>query len=104
MADNQQLPMFRIKTGPGAPETQSRYVDMPSEEEAARNRLAATLESDEMTYGRLAEQLEVSKGVLWRFINDPDYEPRDNEIRKKLGLREIIKIRSKRNHLGRFSK
>ena len=60
------------------------------------------------------------KGMKWREISAlPEYDgippgslcafykgkwiPKDNKVRRQLGLTEIITVESKRNHLGRFT-
>lgn len=54
-------------------------------------------------YGPLADELGVSKGVLWKFCNT-DYIPMDPEIRRKLNISEPEFIPQYRNPLGRFEK
>ena len=46
-------------------------------------------------------EFEVPKIVVWRIAND-GYEPQKNEIRRALGLSEIIIIRQKRDTKGRY--
>jgi len=46
------------------------------------NRLRNALETK--SYGEIARQYGVSKGVVWRIVND-NYEPLDNAIRLALG-------------------
>ena len=45
----------------------------------------------------------VHRIVVWRIVND-DYEPKSNEVRRKLGLPEIIQRRAYRNPAGQFTK
>ena len=54
-------------------------------------------------YGPMSKRLDVSKGALWAFINKPEYDPTGPELRKKLGLSEIITQEVYRNTIGRFS-
>jgi hypothetical protein len=54
------------------------------------------------TWDELAAKYDVNKGVLWMIVNK-DYEPKRDDIRKKLGLPERIVINIARNHLGRFT-
>lgn len=70
--------------------------------EQARQRLKTRIKSG-VTYGQLAAELKVSKGALWRFIND-GYIPKSNVIRSRLGLPEIIEVFVQRDDRGRFSK
>jgi len=55
------------------------------------NRLRKALETK--SYGEIARQYGVSKGMVWRIVNE-GYEPQDNTIRAKLGyeLKVIVKI------------
>ena len=56
------------------------------------------------TYGKIAAQLKISKGVLWKFLNK-DYSPKNPVIRKRLGLEQgtdIIIQAVRRNGKGRF--
>lgn len=56
------------------------------------------------TYGKIAAQLKISKGVLWKFLNR-DYSPRNPVIRKRLGLEQgtdVIIQTVRRNGKGRF--
>ena len=58
------------------------------------------------TYGKIAAQLKISKGVLWKFLNR-DYSPKNPVIRKRLGLErgtDIIIQSVHRNRKGRFDK
>ena len=58
------------------------------------------------TYGKIAAQLKISKGVLWKFLNR-DYIPKNPVIRKRLGLErgtDIIIQSVHRNRKGRFDK
>jgi len=58
------------------------------------------------TYGKIATQLKISKGVLWKFLNR-DYSPKNPVIRKRLGLErgtDIIIQSVHRNRKGRFDK
>lgn len=55
------------------------------------------------TWDKVAAELDVSKGVAWRFANEEGYEPKDPAIRKKLGLPPIVTIQHKRDEHGRFA-
>jgi hypothetical protein len=61
-----------------------------------------TKDPNDKTYDQLADELEVSKGVLWKFVNK-DYLPDDLVIRRKLGIHEPEYIPQYRNPLGRFT-
>lgn len=73
----------------------SGYID------AVRSDLRGRLK--DKTYGELASEMSVSKGALWKFLNT-DYVPSGNELRRKLGLPEIIQHSAIRNDRGRFVK
>jgi hypothetical protein len=47
-----------------------------------------------------AEILGIAAGTLYRFLHDPDYEPRDNAIRFKLGLDPIVEVLGEWCHAG----
>ena len=55
------------------------------------------------TWERVGEHYGVPKIVVWRIVND-NYEPKKNEIRRLLGLSEIIEYKIRRNSKGRFAK
>ncbi len=46
----------------------------------------ATLHRAYGSWRKVAEQFEISPAMAWRLVNEPDYEPKDPEIRRKLGL------------------
>jgi len=41
---------------------------------------------------QFAQNYGIPHGTLWRFINDPGYEPRDPALRAKLGLPIRIEV------------
>jgi len=53
-------------------------------------------------YQKLADELDVSKGALWKFINT-DYVPTSIVLRRKLGIPEPELIEQYRDPLGRFT-
>lgn len=53
------------------------------------------------TYGKIADKLDVSKGLLWKFVNT-DYVPTSPELLRKLDLPEPILIYRTRNPQGQF--
>lgn len=53
-------------------------------------------------YQKLASELDVSKGALWKFINT-DYIPASDVLRRKLGIKEPELIEQYRDELGRFA-
>ena len=53
-------------------------------------------------YQKLADELDVSKGALWKFINT-DYVPTGIVLRRKLGIPEPELIEQYRDPLGRFT-
>ena len=50
---------------------------------------------------QLARLLEVNRTTLWRFLYD-NYEPKRQDIRRKLGLPERIVMDRYRGERGRF--
>lgn len=54
-------------------------------------------------YQKLADELDVSKGALWKFINNKDYIPTGALLRRKLGIPEPELIEQYRDPLGRFT-
>lgn len=54
------------------------------------------------TWDELAQKYNVNKGILWMIVNK-DYEPKREDIRRNLGLPEMLYVPYKRNHLGRFT-
>ena len=54
------------------------------------------------TYQMLADEYGVNKAIVWRIAND-SYEPKDPEIRKRLGL-PLIVIQYKDPVTGMFIK
>ncbi len=54
------------------------------------------------TYAALSDELNVSKGALWKFINT-DYLPTSPTIRHRLGLPELIVQSIVRGKDGRFA-
>lgn len=54
------------------------------------------------SWAALARKYGVHKAVLWRIAND-GYEPKNAELRKRLGLPERIIVTVRRNEKGRFT-
>jgi len=56
------------------------------------------------TWEAVGNELGVTKAVAWRYVNEPGWEPKNNEIRAKLGLPELITRRQaiERDEHGRF--
>lgn len=55
------------------------------------------------TWQAVGDFYGVSRALVWRIVND-GYEPQDNDLRRKLGLDEIIYFRAARDSAGRFQK
>lgn len=55
------------------------------------------------TWDELAAKYDVNKGILWMIVNQ-DYEPKRDDIRKKLGLPEYVVVPVIRDEKGRFAK
>lgn len=55
------------------------------------------------TWERVGKHYNLPKITLWRIVND-GYDPRNNETRRKLGLREIVEQKIRRDSKGRFAK
>jgi hypothetical protein len=54
------------------------------------------------SYGQVAEFLDVSKALVWR-AHKEGYIPKDNELRRRLGLPEIVISKKFRDpESGRF--
>lgn len=51
----------------------------------------------------LARKYGVDRVVMWRLVNN-DYEPRKRDIRRKLGLQEVIHQSIVRDAAGRFTR
>ena len=52
-------------------------------------------------YTALAKHLGLNKGIIWYIVNT-DYEPKRQDIRRKLGLPERIVMERYRGERGRF--
>ena len=63
----------------------------------------ARLKEELGTWQAVGDQYGVSRAVVWRIVNE-GYEPKDNSLRRKLGLEELIIIRARRDEHGRFQK
>ena len=65
----------------------------------------AKMRADKKSYQFIGDKYGVNKGIIWR-IYKSDYEPKNKEIRKKLGLENIMVdfVRQVRNEKGRFAK
>lgn len=55
------------------------------------------------TWMQMEEKYGVTRAALWRIANE-NYEPKNSEMRRKLGLRELVQVPVKRDPQGRFSK
>lgn len=55
------------------------------------------------TWEAVGKKFGINKTTAWRIVNH-NYEPKDNEIRSKLGLDEIVVVRQHRDKQGRFVK
>lgn len=49
----------------------------------------AEMRIDEKSYQYIGDKYGVNKGIIYR-IHNSDYEPKDPEIRKRLGLDDIV--------------
>jgi len=58
---------------------------------------------NKLTWQQIADDWGLSKATAWR-VGMKGHEPRDNKIRAKLGLSEIIIQYVYRNNKGQFSK
>lgn len=77
-----------------------------TESSAIRRRLIELHDQDGLSWRQIADLPEFSDlkaGTLCSFAKG-DYEPKDNDIRRRLGLTEIVTVEVKRNRLGRFEK
>ena len=54
------------------------------------------------SYHKLAKRLGVSAGALWKFMNT-DYVPTGNDLRRKLGIPELLTQAVIRNKKGQFA-
>lgn len=66
-----------------------------------RGELLDRVKGEESSYHKVADDLKISKGALWKFINT-DYVPTSNRIRHALGLPEMIVSFRYRDELGQF--
>lgn len=66
-----------------------------------RDSLLARVKGDDSSYHKVADELEISSGALWKFLNT-DYVPTSNRIRHALGLPEMIVSFRYRDELGQF--
>ena len=55
------------------------------------------------TWEKVGKHYGLPKITLWRIVFD-DYEPKNNETRRILGLSEIVQQKIRRDPKGRFSK
>jgi len=59
------------------------------------------------SWHRLGHDMDIPAMTLWRYANDPDYEPKRKDIRMKLDLDpayHVFYVRQIRNAGGRFAK
>jgi len=61
------------------------------------------LKAQLLTWRSVADHYGVGVAVVWRIAND-GYEPQGNDVRRRLGLEEILHIRAARNKHGRFQR
>lgn len=66
-----------------------------------RDVLSSERNSKGKTYDQMAEELCVSKGVLWKFLNT-NYVPTNPTIRHRLGIPQPIISYRTRNPKGQF--
>jgi len=74
---------------------------MSSKTSDIQKRLRAELANGE-TYASLGRKYGVNRGLIWQIVNR-DHEPKDSEIRRRLGLAQIVEIRLRRDARGRFA-
>ena len=55
------------------------------------------------TWQAVGDRFGVSRVIAWRIVND-GYEPKDNAVRRKLGLPELIYFRASRDARGRYQR
>jgi len=55
----------------------------------------------EKSWTALAKEYGLYPAILWRIVNE-SYEPRRADIRKKLGLPQVIRVPIQRGKNGRF--
>ena len=55
------------------------------------------------TWERVGDHYDMPKITLWRIVND-GYEPKGRDVRRLLGLSEIVEHRIRRDTKGRFVK
>ena len=70
-----------------------------------REYLVLLREKRSMAWREIAQRPEfkgIPPGSLCSFYKGK-WEPKDNKVRRQLGLTELITVKSKRNHLGRFT-
>ena len=53
------------------------------------------------TWTALAKEYGLYPAILWRIVNE-EYEPKRSDIRRKLGLPQVIQIPIQRGKNGRF--
>jgi hypothetical protein len=51
----------------------------------------------------IGNALGINKAVAWRYANEPDWEPKREDLREALGLPVVTYIRQVRNEEGRFA-
>lgn len=61
------------------------------------------MRDDDLSYGDIAKHYDVNKGLIYRILND-GYEPKDKEIRRRMGFEDIKVnyIRQVRSPKGTF--
>lgn len=84
-----------------------KTIRPPTDLELSRiRRFSKILEREDVTYGKLAKMLNVSKGTLWGFVNN-GYIPQDKKTRGNMALDDsnidVIFVPIRRDDLGRFT-
>ena len=55
------------------------------------------------SWEKVGDHYGVHRIVVWRIVNQ-GYEPKSNDVRRKLGLPEIIQRKAYRDEAGRFAR
>jgi len=55
----------------------------------------------EKSWTALAKEYGLYPAILWRIVNE-EYEPKRSDIRRKLGLPQVIQVPIQRGKNGRF--
>lgn len=60
--------------------------------DTAKAEWKACYEASGLTIRKFAKKHAMAPGTLLRFIRDPDYEPKDPDLRVKLGLPVLVEV------------